>query len=151
MNRKAQSRGIFMVILGGAIVISMLGYGFLYLMGQAEQATAQSLVPVTYNHTYYAALDQTTQLNTITSNMNNQFTQANGTGTNVGDIINVVTTGGYNTLKIVGAMPNTFTLYMNLVASQLGIPVGFVILATMIVIVALLSLFILLVFRVYVS
>lgn len=147
MNNKAQTKGIFMVLIGGAIAITIFALLFIYMLRGAQE----SYPTVTFNETQYQAFNQTNQIINLTQEMNDQFTSVDSAGTNVGDIINVVTTGGYNTLRIIGAVPAVYSNMIFAVATVVGIPIAIVNLIGFIVLAAILGLFILLVFRVYVS
>lgn len=146
-TRKGQTKGVFMVLLGGVIAITVFALLFIYMLRGAQQ----SYPSVTFNESQYQSFNQTTQIVNLTQQMNDAFTGINGSGTNVGDIINVVTTGGYNTLKIMGSVPAIYSGMMYSASIIIGIPVSIVSLVSFVVIAALLGLFILLVFRVYVS
>lgn len=146
-DRKGQAKGVFTILLGGAIAITVFALLFIYMLRGAQQ----SYPTVTFNESQYQSFNQTNQIVNLTQQMNDAFTGINSSGTNVGDIINVVTTGGYNTLKILGAIPAVYSGMMYSAALIIGVPVPIVSLVSFVVIAALIGLFILLVFRVYVS
>lgn len=148
MNSKGQVKGVFMVIVGGAVLVTILTILFLFAM----QGAVQSVPTLTYNDTTLQALNNSAQLMNITSQMNNAFL-GTGNNTNTGDIISTITTGGYNTLRFLGAVPAIYFSMFTNVSNILGLgPAGaqLVGLAALVVILAVIGLFILLVFRVYI-
>lgn len=144
IGKRGQTKGTFGILLGGLILISIFSILFFSLLTQSQQSYSS----VTFNSTQYQAFDESNTVINLTADMNDQFTSLNSTGTNVGDIINVVTTGGYNTIRIIGATPAFYADILTSIAAVFGIPTTIVSLVITIIIGALLGLFILLVFRV---
>ena len=146
MFTKAQSKGMFMVIVGGAIAVTIFSLLFIYAFRSAQE----SIPALTFNESKYQQFNQTNKIINLTTQMNNAFT-GNSSGNVVGDIITVTTTGGYNTIQILGAVPSVYSDMMYSAANILGIPREIVSLITFIVLLAVIALFILLVFRVYIQ
>lgn len=146
-NRRAQTKGVFMVLLGGAISVSIFALLIVYSFRGAQESYSN----VAFNESQFQVFDETNQIVNLTDEMNSAFTRANSSGTNVGDIINVATTGGYNTIQIFGALPDVYGGMMYDIADFFKVDRSIVTLLTMIVIAAVIALFILLVFRVYVQ
>ena len=145
MNKKGQTqRGVLSVLLGGAILLAIVSILFSSLFSEAQT----SYTNIQYNESQYAAFNTGSELNNITSEMNDQFTNLNSSGTNVGDVINVATTGGYNTIRLFGALPEVYRGIITSIATTFEIDQALVNLVVLIIIAALIGLFILLVFRV---
>lgn len=144
---KAQARGTFMVLLGGAITITIFTILIIYAMrsGQESYSTLQ------FNDTQFSNFNKTEDVVTLTSQMNDAFTSLNGSSTGALDAVQATTTGGYNTLRILGSIPSVYAGMMYGAAAILGIPIIIVQLITFIIIGFIIALFILLVFRVYVA
>jgi hypothetical protein len=144
MNRKAQTKGVLSILLGGLIGITIFSLLFIYILRGADA----SYPTIEYNESEAETFAQTQTVVNLTEEMNAQFTSLNSSGTNVGDIINVVTTGGYNTLRIFGATPAVYNSMIMSAAAKFGVPVVIANMAVMFIIAGLIGLFILLVFRV---
>jgi hypothetical protein len=144
---KGQNKGSFMVILGGVMAVSIFTIIMMMLLGGAKQS-APNLV---YDQSQYAGFDKTDEVVNITESMSNEFSNANASSTNAGDIITVTTTGGYNTLRFLRAIPGIYSSMLFGTSSILGVPAVIAQIIALIPIISILALFILLVFRVYVS
>lgn len=146
MNSKAQNKGLFMVLVGGLITITIFSLLYVYLLRGAQDSYGN----IEYNESEFSALNQTNSIVNLTNQMNEEFTGLNQTSSG-GDIIAVTTTGGYNTIKIVGQTPGIYGSMFLSLSRILGVPLPIAQLLFYFVLLAVISLFILLVFRVYVQ
>lgn len=135
-----------LAVLGGALLVCAFAVaGIMYLQGGLNAYN------VPYNTTTYQAFNQSQQIINITEQTQEKFVQYNTTGTSTLDIITLVTTGGYNTLQVIGETPAIYSSFIQGTMAILGIPATFGQLAFYYVIAIIIVIFILLVFRVYIG
>jgi hypothetical protein len=147
-NTKAQATSSLLTLIGGVLLVCAFAIAFIYLLNGG-----QTNYGVTYNETAYQGFNQSKQIINLTQSTQQQFIQYNSSGSNGGngvlDIITVVTSSGYNTLKIIGTVPGIYhDIINNALVTILGVPAEIADLIFYFVMAVVISVFILLVFRV---
>lgn len=144
MNNKAQTESGIVSILSGIVLLCALGIGATAWIGASADTYS-----ISFDETQYSFLNKTGEITNLTQELNTEFLAANNTGsTNVLDIINVATTAGFTSVKIIGKSSGIYYAIIVDGASILYIDYVYVLLAVLIIIVVLVSIFILLVMKV---
>ena len=147
-GRRGQSTsGILSVLLGGLVAVTLITLLWTGMLNESQN----SYPVLTYDEDAYGAFNQSSEIMDVTEDLNDQFTNLNSTGTGVGDIMSVTTTGGYNSIRLFASMPALYYNIINSAAQLFGIPSTVVDVVVVIIIGALIGLFILLVFRVVIT
>lgn len=144
MNNKAQNEGSSIVaLLSGIIIFSALAISaMMFLQGGAET------YGVTYNDSEFKGFNKTSEITDITQDLNEKFIDTNTTGTSTLDIISLVTTAGFSSIKIIGSSSTIYYAVLVQGGDILLIDRTFVFLAALIIVIVLISIFILLVMKV---
>lgn len=118
-NNKAQSQSTIGSLLVALIVVSGVSLLALSYIGGVGANYGQDL-----NESKYAIFEQSQEITNITSQMTDQFVNEEGTQNEDTDIISVMITGAYGTIKLFFELPQLWNNFIQAAMVSIGIPSG---------------------------
>jgi hypothetical protein len=141
--KKGQQNNLTALFLAVVAVSAYTVFALLYVDSGANT------YGVSYNNTIFNQLNQTGAISTLTLNTQQSLIGANSSsGASGGGIINTITTAGYQSFSLISSIPDILLTIFSAIAAQFGLPISIVILSFAMIVVSIISIVILLVFRV---